>query len=53
MVYMGGKIIMLGVSFDIVHNESVHENMKKIEKLFFLQSSEKNINLFKNRDRGV
>ena len=25
-----------GVSFDIVYNESVHENIKKIEKLFFL-----------------
>ena len=33
MLYMIGKTFLHGVSFGIVHDESVHENMKKkIEK---------------------
>ena len=35
MLYMVGKIFLSGVSFDIVYNESVNEDMKKLEKLFF------------------
>ena len=39
-----------GVSFYIVYNESTHETMEKIEKLFFsLQSSEKNFKKPKQR----
>ena len=48
MLYMVGKIFLYGVSFDIVYNKSVHENMEKLLKLFFFtQCSEKYINLFK------
>ena len=48
MLYMVEKIFMQGVSFDIVNNELAHKNLKKFEKLFFRQGSEK-IALFTNR----
>ena len=46
MLYMIGKIFLYGISFDIVYNELVHKNMNKSD-LFFLQSSETNMNLLK------
>ena len=49
MLYMIGKIILYGVSFDIVYNESVHENMKKIENTFFSRVQNK----ISNRDKGM
>ena len=35
MLFMVKKIFLQGVTFDIVYNELAHENMKKLEKLFF------------------
>ena len=43
---MVGKIFPQEVSFDIVYNESVHENMKKIEKLIFPHRVKKTILVF-------
>ena len=44
MLYIVGKIFLYGLRFDIVYNETPHENMKNLENLFFSQCSE---NLFK------
>ena len=47
MLYVVGKIFPLGVRFDIVYNNSANENMTNL--YFFLQSSEKNYNIFKQK----
>ena len=43
MVYMIGKIFLQGVRFDIVYNESVHENMKDY---FYLTEFRTKISVF-------
>ena len=49
MLYMVETTFLYGASFDVVYNDSAHENMKtKNRKTFFQQSSEKNINLNKD-----
>ena len=54
-VYMVGKIVLLGVSFDIVYNEFelVHENTNETKTILVLQSSEKISILLKERWRCV
>ena len=49
---MAGKIFLYVISFNIVYNESAHENMKNVEYLFCPQSSGKNINIFKTQMEG-
>ena len=44
---MREKIFQDRVTFNIVYNESVNENMKKNWTQYFLQSSEKNVYIFK------
>ena len=39
MLYMVGNIFLDGISFNIVYNESDHENMKHLEYLFFTQKT--------------
>ena len=53
MLYVVGKFFLSGLSFDIVYNESVHENINKYRCFSPTQVQKKNINLFKNRDGGV
>ena len=52
MLYMVRKIFLYRISFNIVCNESGHENMTNFECYFLLPSSEKNINLSKTEMEG-
>ena len=47
MLYMFGKVILYGISFNIVYNESSHKNMKTFKYFIFSQSSGTYINLFR------
>ena len=41
MLYMAEKIVLYGISFTIVYNESGHKNMTIVENLFFYRVQEK------------
>ena len=48
MLYMVGQILLyIGVRFDIVYNESAHENITNVENLFFHRVNK--ISIFLNR----
>ena len=45
MLYMVKKISLCGVMFDIVYNESFHENMKNLENDVFSQRVQKQLSI--------
>ena len=46
------KIFVYGIRFNIVYNESGHQNMNNFEYLFFHRVKNKNTNLFKTEIEG-
>ena len=53
MLYMVGKIFLYGLSFDIVYNESVHDNMNKLENRVFFHRVQKKISIFFKPDMSM
>ena len=52
MLYMIGNIFLDGIRFNIVYNESAHENMTKGEHIVSHRVQKKIINLFKTEMDG-
>ena len=53
MLYMVGKIILYGISFNIVYTESRHKNIKKSKTLFFQEVQGKKSIFLKQRWRDM